>query len=311
MARFLLVAGAAAVALTSPVSADPGKNESGKGGDKRWEQVKKSREKAFEAHKKLAEKRQEAAKKWAEHRDKRSEKAFEQTKTFEEKRFEAARKWDDKGFEHRSKQMKKAAEGQRKAWERAYKPDWKEAYEQRARQLGLVGIGQRLDRDRFGYVPSFYRSRYPDTRNYYYRYDDGYLYRVNRGNNVVSALVPLLGAGYRVGQLLPVSYADPVPEAYSRYYYDTDEYYYRYGDGAIYQVNAQTGIIQSIAALLTGNRLGVGQTLPIGYDAYNVPLQYRDRYYDTADNWYRYNDGYIYQVDPTTRLIQAVISAIA
>ena len=52
------------------------------------------------------------------------------------------------------------------------------------------------------------------------------------------------------------------------------------------------------------------QPLPAGYDVYNVPFQYRDRYYDTADNMYRYNDGYIYQVDAKTRLISAVIDAI-
>ena len=34
-----------------------------------------------------------------------------------------------------------------------------------------------------------------------------------------------------------------------------------------------------------------------------------DRYYDTPQSMYRYADGYIYQVDPTTRLIQAVIDA--
>ena len=41
-----------------------------------------------------------------------------------------------------------------------------------------------------------------------------------------------------------------------------------------------------------------------------MPLGYRDRYYDTPDAMYRYNDGYIYRVDPTTQLITAVIDAI-
>ena len=68
-------------------------------------------------------------------------------------------------------------------------------------------------------------------------------------------------------------------------------------------------MVNSIVALLDGD-LGVGRQLPNGYDAYNVPFQYRDRYADSADNWYRYNDGYIYQVDPKTRLISAVIDAI-
>ena len=34
------------------------------------------------------------------------------------------------------------------------------------------------------------------------------------------------------------------------------------------------------------------------------------QYYDTPDAWYRYNDGYIYRVDPTTQLITAIINAI-
>ena len=59
---------------------------------------------------------------------------------------------------------------------------------------------------------------------------------------------------------------------------------YRYGDGAIYRVNPASGLIQGIAALLTGDPLGVGQPLPPGYSAYNVPFAYRERYYDTADN---------------------------
>jgi hypothetical protein len=42
-----------------------------------------------------------------------------------------------------------------------------------------------------------------------------------------------------------------------------------------------------------------------------VPLGYRDAYYDTPNDWYRYSDGYIYRVDPTTQLVTALIRAIA
>ena len=70
-------------------------------------------------------------------------------------------------------------------------------------------------------------------------------------------------------------------------------------------------MVQGVAALLTGHNLGVGQRLPVGYDVYNVPYAYRSDYYDTPDAWYRYNDGHIYRVDPQTRVIQAVIDAIA
>ena len=54
----------------------------------------------------------------------------------------------------------------------------------------------------------------------------------------------------------------------------------------------------------------VGQALPAGYEAYNVPYAYRQTYYDTPTAWYRYNNGYIYQVDPVTRLVTAIVASI-
>ena len=110
--------------------------------------------------------------------------------------------------------------------------------------------------------------------------------------------------------MLPAGYSYyNVPDQYRDYYYDTDDYYYRYAPGAIYQVDRDSQLITSIASLLTGG-LSVGQPLPASYSVYNVPMSYRDRYYDTPDNWYRYSDGYIYQVDPTTRLITAMVQAL-
>ena len=50
--------------------------------------------------------------------------------------------------------------------------------------------------------------------------------------------------------------------------------------------------------------------MPRGYDVYNVPYTYRDRYYDTPDNMYRYSDGYVYRVDPETRLVAAAIELL-
>jgi patatin-like phospholipase/acyl hydrolase len=41
-----------------------------------------------------------------------------------------------------------------------------------------------------------------------------------------------------------------------------------------------------------------------------VPYSYRDRYVDGPDAYYRYSDGYVYQVDPTTQLIQAAIQLL-
>jgi hypothetical protein len=33
-------------------------------------------------------------------------------------------------------------------------------------------------------------------------------------------------------------------------------------------------------------------------------------YYDTPNAWYRYNNGYIYQVDPMTQLVTAIVASI-
>jgi hypothetical protein len=85
---------------------------------------------------------------------------------------------------------------------------------------------------------------------------------------------------------------------------------YRFGDNAIYQVDPQTRMIESVVALLTGQNFNVGQQMPTGYDMYNVPLQYRDQYYDNDQYNYRYADGNIYQIDPTTQIVQAVIQAL-
>ncbi len=161
-------------------------------------------------------------------------------------------------------------------------------------------------------LPYQYRSWYRDDGDHFFRSGDGYIYRVNRSNDLVDGLIPLFGNGgyYAAGDPWPDSYNFyNVPYQYRNYYADTADYNYRYGDGAIYRVNSGSGVIDGIVALLAGD-LGVGQRLPNGYDVYNVPFQYRDRYYDTADNMYRYNDGYIYQVDAKTRLISAVIDAI-
>ena len=160
------------------------------------------------------------------------------------------------------------------------------------------------------YVPTQYQPFYVDTPDYYYRYNNGYVYQVDRGTSLISALIPLLMGGTGIGQMLPSSYSMyNVPYQYRDMYYDTPQYNYRYAPGAIYQVDPRSNLITGVPMLLA-NDLTVGAPLPLGYDAYNVPLAYRANYYDTPQAMYRYNDGYIYQVDPTTRLITAIISAL-
>ena len=194
----------------------------------------------------------------------------------------------------------------------------------------IASIGQRIEPVWYDdYVPVRYRTSYFDTPDYYYRtdWDDGYMYRVNRDDNLVAALIPLLGGAYSVGNMYPVAYNtyygspyysagyDPyqgfgyspyynVPLGYRSLYYDTPDAYYRYGSGAIYQVDPTTQLITAVVSLLTGANFNIGQQMPLGYDVYNVPYAYRDQYYDTSDAWYRYDDGFVYQVDPRSRLIQ-------
>ena len=177
----------------------------------------------------------------------------------------------------------------------------------------IYGVGDRIAAGEFGAynLPSAYGDLYQDSLGAYYRYDEnGYIYRVDADTGLVEGLIPLLGGGLAPGQLLPTGYdIYNVPLQYRDLYYDSDDAWYRYGDNAIYQVDPQTRMIESVVALLAGD-LAVGQTLPAGYDVYNVPLQYRDTYYDTDDAWYRYADGYVYEVDPTTRLIETAIQLL-
>jgi hypothetical protein len=180
-------------------------------------------------------------------------------------------------------------------------------------------IGTPLARTAFAnsLLPYPYRSWYRDDDDYFYRAGDGFIYRVDRGDGLIDGLIPLVtGVGgypgyYALGDPWPTPYNFyNVPQQYRSTWFDNGDDCYRYdGFGAIYRVNCNTNVVNSIVSLLAGD-LGVGSRLPMGYDVYNVPLAYRSNYADTSDAWYRYNDGYIYRVDPATRLITAVIDAL-
>jgi hypothetical protein len=177
---------------------------------------------------------------------------------------------------------------------------------------GGYSVGQQFPLDYPGFaMPSYYRSFYQDSADDYYRFNNGYVYDIDRRSGLIENIIPALGYGYGVGEMLPASYsAYNLPSQYRDVYADEEDYYYRYAPGAIYQVDRDSSLITSVASLLTGG-IGVGQPLPAGYSAYNVPYDYRDEYQDTDENWYRYANGNIYQVDPTTQLVTAVIDAIA
>jgi len=152
---------------------------------------------------------------------------------------------------------------------------------------------------------------WPRYRDPDYRYMDGYLVRLAPAG-AVTAFVPLAGGALWRGNPWPASYAyDPVPDYFTDYYGWNQPYDYRYADGIVYGLDPQTQMIRSMAGLLTGDQWNIGQPMPAGYDIYNVPYAYRAQYYDTPQSMYRYSDGYIYQMDPTTQLVQAIISLIA
>ena len=162
------------------------------------------------------------------------------------------------------------------------------------------------------YVPSYYgfNSFYPDYNDVCNRYYSGVVYQVDCDDGYVENVIPMYAGGYGVGQLLPAAYSTyNVPVQYRSMYYDTPDYGYWYSPGAIYQYDNDSSMITSVAALLSPG-FSVGQQLPLGYDAYNVPYQYRQTYYDTPDAWYRYNNGYIYQVDPATQLVTAIVASL-
>jgi len=171
------------------------------------------------------------------------------------------------------------------------------------------------------YVPSYYglNSFYPASyggyapygyNNLCNRYEYGVVYQVDCYTGLVQNVIPLYAGGYGVGQILPSAYNYyNVPLQYRSMYYPTADYSYWYAPGAIYQYSPQTSLITSVAALMSPG-FTIGQPLPAGYGMYNVPLAYRSTYYDTADAWYRYNNGYIYQVNPATQLVTAVVASL-
>ena len=165
-------------------------------------------------------------------------------------------------------------------------------------------------RHRAGYYrPGFFG--YDGLGDGRYFYDDGYLFQLGEGDRI-AAYIPLLGGALSAGRIWPDYYpSSPLPDHYVEYYNLGRPQSYRYADDVIYRVDPQTAAISSIAALLTGDDFAIGRPMPAGYDVYNVPYAYRDTYYDRPDALYRYSDGYVYEVDPETMLVAAAIELLS
>lgn len=314
--------------------------------EKRSEEGRKFVEKRGEERRKFAEKRREERGKRFEEGRKQAEKRFEQRQKFAEEAAKRAEKRQERRWKAAEKRAERLAEDRREFRRirgddlrlRGYDDRYRERYAVnyvgdcppglarknngclppgQAKKLWNPGTyfaaGQMLPLSYFSdyNIPYEYQSWYQDTPDYYYRYDDdGYIYQVDRSSNLIESLIPLLGGGFGVGQMLPAGYDTyNLPLAYRDDYYDTNDAYYRYGDDAIYQVDPQTGMIESVMALLTGD-MNVGGMLPSGYDTYNLPMQYRDDYIDDADSMYRYADGNIYEIDPQSMIIEQIVASL-
>nr|WP_137676309.1 hypothetical protein [Parerythrobacter lutipelagi] len=154
------------------------------------------------------------------------------------------------------------------------------------------------------YRPSFFGFDGLGDRRFHY--DDGFLLRLGRDGRI-SASIPLLGGALAAGNLWPDYYRPVEVRPYYANYYGLQPNGYRYANNVLYRVDPETAAITSVAALLTGDDFAVGQPAPTGYDVYNVPYRYRDQYRDGPDANYRYSDGYVYRLDPETRLVAAAI----
>jgi len=327
MRILLLAAGVAGIALTAPAFAGledqgrgKGQEERGGGGEDRGrgrgggdegrgrgggERGERAAERAGEP----APRQEERARDRAERRFEREGRPIERAERPEENRFERDERRAERAerrIERRAVRVEDAAGVARLSWE----PN---------RGVGR-GCPPGLARKNNGCLPpgqarqladqqNWYRGwwSYPDATNYVYQ--DGYLVRA--GQQGIESYIPLLGGALWSGNAWPEQFqAEPVPDYLIDYYGLQEPYDYRYADGVIYGVDPNTQLIQQVAALVAGEEWAIGRQMPDGYDIYNVPVDYRDTYQDTPDAMYRYSDGYLYQVDPTTRLVQAIVQLI-
>lgn len=193
----------------------------------------------------------------------------------------------------------------------------------RAREYGLIdgcppGLAKKrngcnppglVKRDRYAYDRAGWWGL-PGLNDGPYRYFDNNLVRLSPAGAIIG-YYPLLGGALSVGNAWPTWFDhEPVPTYYESYYGLGSRDSYRYADNVLYRVDPETAAITSVAALLTGDTIAVGQPMPGGYDVYNVPYAYRDRYVDGPNALYRYSDGYVYEIDPETMLVASAIELL-
>jgi hypothetical protein len=152
---------------------------------------------------------------------------------------------------------------------------------------------------------------YWDDDDYDWGWWGGYGYRIDRTTSLIVAFLPLLGGALYLGNPWPAAYVGYEASPYYASYYGYGpgpRYAYRYADNAVFAVEPGSQRIEAITGLLAGDGWVVGSVMPAGYDFYNLPPEYRDRYADSDAAWYRYSDGYVYEVDPNTRIVRRSIT---
>lgn len=118
---------------------------------------------------------------------------------------------------------------------------------------------------------------------------------------------PFAAGTAALGQAWPDGYGTNELPAYIIAHYGLGSDDWRMANGTVYRIDPQTKAIIAIVALVTGDTFTIGDAAPAGYDIYNLPVAYRDRWQDGPDALYRYADGRIYRIDPQTRKVAAAM----
>ena len=138
-------------------------------------------------------------------------------------------------------------------------------------------------------------------------YSNGYRLQLDDGGRIVER-TPLLGGALHLGGMWPDDYGSvTLPRAVINHYGLGKHRDWRVADRAIYRIDPETHVITAFAALLTGDTFRVGQRVPDGYDVYNIPVAYRDRWRDDSDALYRYAEGRVYRINPGTLIVAEAI----
>ncbi len=138
-------------------------------------------------------------------------------------------------------------------------------------------------------------------------YSNGYRLLLDHSGHIVER-TPLLAGALHLGGIWPDGYGSTtLPPAVISHYGLGQQRDWRAADRAVYRIDPETRVITAFAALLTGDTFRIGQKVPAGYDVYNIPAAYRDRWVDGPDGLYRYAEGRVYRINPGTLVVAEII----